>query len=1109
MTFEKVIGLEIHVELNTKTKIFCSCSTNFGDKPNENVCPVCLGLPGALPSLNKKVIYKAVKAGNILGCKINKNNVFDRKNYFYPDLPKAYQISQLYAPICIEGSVHLKNEQIDKTIRIHEIHMEEDAGKLIHEGEHTLVDYNRCGVPLIEIVTEPDFRSEDEVELFLNKLREDLSFADVSECKMEEGKMRVDVNLSLRPSGSDELGTRTETKNLNSVKAIKRAILFEEQRQTNELKEGKTIKQETRKWDDDKGVGSSMRSKENAEDYRYFPDPDLMPNELTDDFLKDIKSNIPALPEEIRKKYIKDYNLNKQIVDVLTIDKDMNDLFEKAISTVSDQKEIKEIAGLVASEIARMVSDKEPKNFEELIQALKDIAKLITSGSINRLKGKEVLEIVFIDGGDAKKIAESKNYIIKTNDDEIQKVIIKILESNGNSVQDYQNGKEKALDFLVGQVMRELKGAVNPVKSREMILKEIGGIKANVSNEDSKKKNEIDSKQENNDKKKDAKQKKIIEIKKDKVTNKTQISVKDIKLENKYRTHTCGQLTKENIGEEVVISGWIHRIRDHGGITFVDLRDQYGMTQVVVSDEMLKSISRESVILFKGKVLKRDEDTINENITTGDIEVKASELKVLGKAENELPFDPMSSKDVNEEVRLKYRYLDIRNNKVLNNILLRTEIIKELRRNMDALGFTEIQTPIIANSSPEGARDYLIPSRKHKGMFYALPQAPQQFKQLLMVSGIDKYYQIAPCFRDEDARADRSPGEFYQLDFEMAFATQNDVFTVGEYVLHNTFKKFTDKKVTSLPFPVLTFNEAMNSFGTDKPDLRNPLRIIDVSDFFNEVDFMPFKGKPVKAIRIPMLAKKPKSFFKDMEKFALSIGMGGLGYISVNEDHTYKGPIDKFFNDKNKKDIKNIAKLEPFDVLYFICDDKKQVLKFAGEILSEVAKRADLIKKDSYEFCYIKDFPMYEVDEETGKIDFTHNPFSMPDGELDALLNKDPLEITALQYDIVCNGIELSSGAVRNHIPEVMEKAFEIAGYKKEVLKEKFSALYDAFHYGAPPHAGMAPGIDRIVMLLLEEENIREVIPFPLNSNAINPMLNSPNTVTEEQLRDVHIKIRD
>ncbi|MDR3295210.1 MAG: aspartate--tRNA ligase [Clostridiales Family XIII bacterium] len=582
-----------------------------------------------------------------------------------------------------------------------------------------------------------------------------------------------------------------------------------------------------------------------------------------------------------------------------------------------------------------------------------------------------------------------------------------------------------------------------------------------------------------------------------------------MRLSGRYRTKTCNELTPDDAGKEERLAGWIHSIRNHGGVAFLDLRDHYGVTQVVVSDEQMQGLNRESVISVRGQALLRDEETVNPNIRTGFVELKAEEIEILGKSHASLPFEIDASTDTREDVRLKYRYLDLRNPKVHENIILRAEIIRHLRREMENLGFLEIQTPILANSSPEGARDYLVPSRKHKGKFYALPQAPQQFKQLLMASGFDKYFQIAPCFRDEDARLDRSPGEFYQLDFEMAFATQEDVFAVAEQVLSSTFRRFSGKPVSPAPFTRITFADAMLKYGTDKPDLRNPLAIQDLSGFFAEVDFAPFRGKTVRAIAVPDAAKQPKSFFASMEKFALSIGMKGLGYISVKDDMGYKGPIDKFFTDAQRGEIARLAGLKPQDVLYFICDEPAALAaKYAGQIRTEAAGRLGLAAKDGYEFCFITDFPMYEINGESGQVDFTHNPFSMPQGEMEALVSKDPLEIMAWQYDIVCNGVELSSGAVRNHRPDVMVKAFEIAGYSEKDVREKFGALYNAFQYGAPPHAGMAPGVDRIVMLLTGEENIREVIAFPLNSNAQNLLLDAPGEVAETQLREVHIKIR-
>lgn len=578
---------------------------------------------------------------------------------------------------------------------------------------------------------------------------------------------------------------------------------------------------------------------------------------------------------------------------------------------------------------------------------------------------------------------------------------------------------------------------------------------------------------------------------------------------NQYRTVTCGELREENIGQEVRVAGWVENIRDHGGVMFLDIRDQYGVLQVVVhNDELLKGINKECTVTLSGKVVKRDEETINTKIATGYVEVHTEDITVLGKCKNALPFEVATSTNTSEEVRLKYRFLDLRNPKVHNNIMLRSQIIAFLRSKMTEMGFNEIQTPILSTSSPEGARDYLIPSRKHKGRFYALPQAPQIFKQLLMVSGFDRYFQIAPCFRDEDARADRSPGEFYQLDFEMAFATQEDVFAVAEEVLYETFTKFTDKEVSKPPFARIPYAESMLKYGTDKPDLRNPLVIVEISDMFEETDFKPFLKKTVRSINVPGAAKQSKSWFKKMEEYALSIGMKGLGYVKVRDDMTFDGPIDKFLKEGDREELIKRNGSNAGDVIYFIADTAKEAPKLAGQIRTEVANRLDLIDKSRFEMCFIVDFPMYEHDETTGQVIFTHNPFSMPQGGMDSLLNKNPDDILAYQYDIVCNGVELSSGAVRNHDLDIMIKAFEIAGYSEDELKSKFSALYNAFQYGAPPHAGMAPGVDRMIMLITEEENIREVIAFPMNSNAQDLLLGSPGEVTEQQLREVHIKLR-
>ena len=575
-----------------------------------------------------------------------------------------------------------------------------------------------------------------------------------------------------------------------------------------------------------------------------------------------------------------------------------------------------------------------------------------------------------------------------------------------------------------------------------------------------------------------------------------------------YRTHNCGELTLSDLGGTVSLAGWVDTIRDHGGVAFVDLRDQYGVTQTVFHDEaLLARLHKESVVSVTGRVVKRDAETVNPKIPTGQLEVHVETLEVLGACENTLPFEVADSTATREDVRLQYRFLDLRNPKVHENILFRAQVVRFLREKMESLGFPEINTPILTCSSPEGARDYIIPSRKHEGKFYALPQAPQQFKQLLMVSGFDKYFQIAPCFRDEDARADRSPGEFYQLDFEMAFATQEDVFAVAEDVLYDTFEKFGGgKPVSPAPFLRIPYKEAMLRFGTDKPDLRNPLRIVDLTDFFADVDFKPFKGRPVRGIAAPA-GKQSKSFFEKMLAFAESIGMKGLGYLTVLEDGSYKGPIAKFLSDEKQQSLKADLDLHTDDTLFFISDAPKVVDTLAGQIRTALGERLGLIDEDRFELCFITDFPMYERDED-GKLIFTHNPFSMPQGELAALETQDPLDILAYQYDIVCNGVELSSGAVRNHRPDVMLKAFELAGYPAEEVERRFGALFKAFHYGAPPHAGMAPGVDRMLMLLKGEENIREVIAFPMNANAQDLLLGAPNTVSEQQLREVHIKLR-
>ena len=578
-----------------------------------------------------------------------------------------------------------------------------------------------------------------------------------------------------------------------------------------------------------------------------------------------------------------------------------------------------------------------------------------------------------------------------------------------------------------------------------------------------------------------------------------------------YRTHNLGELNVKNVGERVELSGWIQKIRNLGGMIFIDLRDQYGITQIVINEtdlqEQAKEFATESCINICGKVVERSSK--NPKMATGEIEVVADKIDVLGKCKNVLPFEVNTEQEVREDLRLEYRFLDLRNQKLHDTILLRSKILKTLRDKMDELGFAEIQTPILANSSPEGARDFLVPSRLHPGEFYALPQAPQQFKQLLMVSGFDKYFQIAPCFRDEDPRADRAPGEFYQLDFEMSFATQEDVFKVIENVVPHTFKKFTNWKVDEGPFIRIPYLEAMEKYGIDKPDLRNPLIIQDVTNIFENTEFNAFKDKTVKIIVVPNGAEQGRKFFDKMTEFATTdeVGAKGLAWTKFEKDGTIQGGIAKFITEEAKSKLKEEYKVKAGDSIFFVADEFHKAQKIAGLVRIELGKRLDLIEKNVYKFCFIVDFPMYELSDE-GTIDFNHNPFSMPQGGMEALETKDPLDILAYQYDLVCNGYEMASGAVRNHDPEIMVKAFEIAGYTEEDVKNRFGALYNAFQYGTPPHAGAAPGVDRMVMLIADSTNIREVIAFPKNKKARDLLMGAPSVVTQQQLDDVHIQLK-
>ena len=576
-----------------------------------------------------------------------------------------------------------------------------------------------------------------------------------------------------------------------------------------------------------------------------------------------------------------------------------------------------------------------------------------------------------------------------------------------------------------------------------------------------------------------------------------------------YRTKTCGELRIENAGESVELAGWIQKIRNLGGMIFIDLRDEFGITQIVLNDDKLqeqaKDFTTESCITVSGEIVERTNK--NPNMPTGDIEVVAKKIEVLGKCKNVLPFEINSNQDVREDLRLEYRFLDLRNEKLHKNILLRSKILKTFRDKMDELGFTEIQTPILANSSPEGARDYLVPSRLNPGEFYALPQAPQQFKQLLMVGGFNKYFQIAPCFRDEDPRADRAPGEFYQLDFEMSFATQEDVFKVIEDVVPSTFEKFSNWKVDKGPFVKIPYREAMEKYGIDKPDLRNPLMIQDATEIFKDSEFKAFENKTIKMIVVPNGANEGRKFFDKMTDFAVQeCEAKGLAWAKFDENEEFQGGISKFITEEMKQKLQKGYNVNKNSALFFVADKFEKAQKIAGLVRIELGKRYDLLEKDVFRFCFIVDFPMYELSDE-GTIDFSHNPFSMPQGGLEALENENPLDILAYQYDLVCNGYEMASGAVRNHSPEIMVKAFEIAGYTEEDVKTRFGALYNAFQYGTPPHAGAALGFDRMIMLIEDSQNIREVIAFPKNKRARDLLMRAPSVVSEQQLKDVHIKL--
>ncbi len=590
---------------------------------------------------------------------------------------------------------------------------------------------------------------------------------------------------------------------------------------------------------------------------------------------------------------------------------------------------------------------------------------------------------------------------------------------------------------------------------------------------------------------------------------------------NKYRTHTCGELTLNNKDQIIKLSGWINKKRDHGNLLFLDLRDHYGLTQCVIDEgkKIFKEIEKlplETVLQVEGKVLVREKDTINKNLKTGEIEVGIEKFRILARTK-ELPLPIFSDQEYSEEIRLKYRFLDLRRNKIHSNIILRSKIISFIRSEMQKYGFLEYQTPILTSSSPEGARDFLVPSRLNPGKFYALPQAPQQFKQLIMVSGFDKYFQIAPCFRDEDARADRSPGEFYQLDLEMSFVEQEDVFKIIEELFVNLFKKFSSKKLLHEKFPKISFNEAMLKYGSDKPDLRNPLEIVDITEIFkrDDVNFEIFKklvnnGSIVRGIVTKNTSEKPRSFFDGIDKWAKDEGSSGLAYFSIdNSDKLIaKGPVGKFFSEQSLKEIMTKMNAEVGDTIFMSCGNKPDVEKLLGNARNKIANELKLIDENVFSFCWVVDYPMFEIDENTKKIQFSHNPFSMPQGDIDNLDLSEPLKLKAFQYDIVCNGIELSSGAIRNHKPDLMYKLFEIAGYSKETVNEKFTGMINALSYGAPPHGGIAPGIDRIVMLLAEEKNIREVTMFPMNQNAQDLMMNAPSEVNENQLKELNIFIK-
>lgn len=1091
---EVIIGLEVHVQLNTKSKMFCSCNNeSFNAAPNKNVCPTCMGLVGTLPLINEKAFFDSVLTGLALGCRIANHTKWDRKNYVYPDLPKAYQISQFDMPLAVDGLVKIFSDGGSETkeIRINRLHLEEDAAKLVHRDGLSLIDFNRAGTPLMEIVTEPDLRSPEDAESLLREIRRVVRYLGVSDADLEKGNLRCDASISLRPKGDDKLYPRTEIKNLNSFKAVKRALDYEVQRQSGLWETGDYSKEEaTVLWDDELQKTKFMRGKEGAADYRYFPEPDIPEVDLLDSEIQEIKDKLPKLPMKRIEDYL-EMGLDYMTALFIAEDKDLSDYVEKVLALANGQDDLKKL--LIKWFTGEFFGEVKKKGLENIMLSEEDfvsLIKVLSDGKASRINIKKIFNRACSEEID---VAAELAQIPQGQDVDIDGIIADVVTKNSEAIAKFKEGKDKALNALIGMVMKEAKGSVSPEEVVQKLKDAISGsaVRQPLVTLDSEE-NSTEEEYEDNS--------------------------PNIILDS-YRTHLTSDISDENLDQEVTLAGWVSSVRDHGELVFIDLRDSsYEMMQVKLDGskfddlDSLARIKPESVIMVRGKIIRREEDDFNPSIRTGKLELDTDQIDVLNPSKA-LPFEIKRAAKTGEATRLRYRFLDLRSQEARRAIVNRHRVIKLIRDILDEERFIEVETPILTAGTDEGAREFIVPSRKFAGSFYTLPQAPQQFKQMLMNSGVERYFQMARCFRDEDSRGDRQP-EFTQFDLEMAFVSMQEVIELNSRLLERIVRDIYGNKWKMQPIRTLTYCEAMEKYGCDRPDLRFGLEMQDITEIVRNTTFQVFlnpilEGGIVKCIKVDAAMQKQrmsKGQIEKLTKIAQEHGLGGLAYIIVNEDEL-QSPIIKYLGEDIAAQIIAATDAQVGDIVFFSAASYKVANAALDAVRQEMGQMLNLIKPRELHPAWIVDFPLFDKTDDGGWT-FSHNPFSLPKKEfIDDHINGENIgDILAQQYDLVLNGYEIGGGSIRAHKVELLKATYRNMGCDEEETRKSVGHMLDAFQYGTPPHGGIAWGIDRLMMILEEKSSIREVMAFPKTGSGEDLLFSSPSPLSDKKIREANIK---